>query len=272
MNWQQKVWKGAMIIIQSCNQLILYIFMTGLVSSIGKILRQYTKSDSEFMQESGNFYIFIGILTFGYFLYKKAKKRGTTICEETTLSLNNIDYKMLINCILAGVTTSLLISSCLTLIEIPQLSENYHQASSGIYNRTDVFLVMIMIGVLSPVLEEIIFRGYMINKLLTFFDEKQAVIISAFIFSVCHVDIVWIIYSFVMGVFLGQLAIKKDNIVYSIGVHIGFNFPSVLFVLINMNETLEAALFSNGILIALYGVISFIFMRKLWADIKAEVW
>ena len=272
MNWQQKVWKGTMIIIQSCKQLILYIFMPGLVSTIGKILRQYKKTDSEFVQESGNFYIFLGTLVVGYILYKKAKKRGTTLCEETTLSFDNIDYRMLINCVLAGFATSLLISSCLTLIKIPLLSENYHQASARIYNRTDVFLVMIMIGMLSPILEEIIFRGYMINKLLTFFSEKHTVIISAFIFSICHVDIIWIIYSFVMGIVLGQLAIRKDNIVYSISVHIGFNFPSVLFVLINMSDTLEKVLFSNVILIVVYGVISFMCMRKLWTDIKAEVW
>lgn len=271
MNWQQRVWKGTGIIWHASCPLFLYLFMPGIVMSIGKVIRSYAHTNEEFIAESGNFYTFLGTLLVGVILYRRAKKKETTIREQATLSFENVQIKLAGYSIVLGVAISLFLSSLLTLVQIPYLSDSYRETAGAIYNRTDLLLVLILVGFLSPIIEEIIFRGYMLNRLLEYFQRRTCVMLSSAIFAICHVNLLWMLYSFCMGIFLGELAIKKDNILYSICVHIGFNLPAVLIAAVQMAGHGSSLFFQNKLLIFCYGLIGCAAGKLLWMEIKKEV-
>ena len=108
----------------------------------------------------------------------------------------------------------------------------------------------------APVVEEIIFRGYMLNRLLGWLDEKKSVMMVSVVFALCHVSLIWIVYALLMGVVLAKVSIEEDNIAYSIALHMGFNANVLPIWIINHVPELKAVLFANHGLIALYGVVS----------------
>ena len=85
-----------------------------------------------------------------------------------------------------------------------------------------------MSAVFTPLVEEIIFRGYMLNRLLRRWPDLPALIVTTAVFSFMHGSSVWIVYAFVMGWIIGVVSMKENNILYGIFIHMGFNAPSVI--------------------------------------------
>jgi membrane protease YdiL (CAAX protease family) len=270
MNWQQKVWKGAGVIFYACRPLLLYLATPGLAMMAGKLIRRYRYSNQEFIAESGNFYTFISLLIVWGVMTRVCKKRGTTICEEATLNFREQNRKLAVLYAGFGFSISLFLSALLSLIPFRFLTQGYSEAAGAIYQKPDLILVLLTTGFMAPVLEEILFRGYLLNRLLTWFDERYAVYICAAVFALCHVNPIWMLYAFAMGVFLARIAIQKDNIFYAVCVHIGFNLPSVLIACIQTAGLGESLFFRSWILIFLYGAAAVLTGRLIWFGMKEE--
>ena len=277
MTWQQKVWRGGRCVVYSMTPLILYLFIPGLAMNIGKFIRRYRFSNESFFLESGNFYTFVSLLVIAWYLYKQSKKNGSSIWEDTTFDLSPLkdspsERKFAVACLMFGFSTSLLLSSLLTLIPFPSwLMDSYRSNTRLAFEGRDLILVLLNIGFLAPTLEEILFRGYMLNRQMTFFTEKQAVIITSAIFALCHVSPLWMIYSFLMGVLLAKISIKKDNLLPSVCIHIGFNLPSVLIAVIQSVNGGSQNVFGSPFLIFLYGAIGAVSARLLLLEMKGAM-
>jgi membrane protease YdiL (CAAX protease family) len=236
----------------------------------GKLIRRYRYSNQEFIAESGNFYTFISLLIVWGVMTRVCKKRGTTICEEATLNFREQNRKLAVLYAGFGFSISLFLSALLSLIPFRFLTQGYSEAAGAIYQKPDLILVLLTTGFMAPVLEEILFRGYLLNRLLTWFDERYAVYICAAVFALCHVNPIWMLYAFAMGVFLARIAIQKDNIFYAVCVHIGFNLPSVLIACIQTAGLGESLFFRSWILIFLYGAAAVLTGRLIWFGMKEE--
>lgn len=131
------------------------------------------------------------------------------------------------------------------------------QNSSLIY--TFLFTV-----VFAPIVEEIIFRGVLINKLRCYGD-KVCILVSAFTFALYHGNLSQILYAFVLGAIFAYVVLKCGNIKYSILLHMSVNFcGSVLFPMIVSleNELLTQVIGLFVILMIIIGVILFFKSKK----------
>ncbi len=77
--------------------------------------------------------------------------------------------------------------------------------------------------------EELIFRGYILSKLLTNFGVKSSLIISSVIFAILHLsnDNITILAFFdliIAGILLGAFYLYTRNLWMVIGLHFGWNF------------------------------------------------
>lgn len=93
--------------------------------------------------------------------------------------------------------------------------------------------VLLITGVITPVVEELIFR-YGITKIIKqnkFFKKPDvsSIYISAFVFGLVHFNIIQSTYAFIFGIILAYVYIKTDNLLPSILIHIGVNASSVLY-------------------------------------------
>lgn len=89
-----------------------------------------------------------------------------------------------------------------------------------------IVIDIIVSGIIGPVFEEILFRYSLINKLSKFNNNTLCILLSSFIFAICHNGITTIIYAFIIGLFNSYYYIKKKDILVPIIIHISANIVS----------------------------------------------
>ena len=92
----------------------------------------------------------------------------------------------------------------------------------GVISNSSIWATIIFAGILSPIIEEILFRGVMLNKLRTYGD-KIAIITTALLFGLFHENFSQFFYAVGLGVVFAYVTLKTGTIKYSIGLHIMIN-------------------------------------------------
>lgn len=115
---------------------------------------------------------------------------------------------------------------------------------------------------ISPILEEIIFRGIFLSGLLNNYSPKYAVIISSLFFGLFHFDIYAIFGAFVVGILLSILYIRTEhNLFMCILCHIGVN-------LLPLTRCYQLQIYENAVInvlllsICFASIIIIYFVRK----------
>ena len=88
-------------------------------------------------------------------------------------------------------------------------------------NPTVIVLLLniIIMVVIAPIIEETIFRGFLLGGLRNYCGKWTAVIVSAMIFSALHMDIIGFFTRLVLGIALGYLYVKRESIYSSMILH-----------------------------------------------------
>lgn len=256
MTIEQKIWSGTRLVFYAGMPFVMYMIMPAIVIAIGTVIfsGNIKNIDTAYSQTASNFYTFIGIICALIYLFRSAKKRGSTVSEDITFTLKGLNLKYIGLMFLFGMCASICIAAIYTLLP-DSIMATYDSYTLDPYNTYDVLLVLISLTILDPIAEEIVFRGYMLNRLLPQLGEKLAIWIVTIIFALCHLSIFWIIYGVALGFILAKISIRHDNIAYSIAIHIGFNLPTLFNYLISNNKVLNDLLFGNKLLIAIYAIV-----------------
>lgn len=96
-------------------------------------------------------------------------------------------------------------------------------------SSTPLFLLIISTGIIGPILEEILFRYIFYNRLKKKHTKKTAIIINSIIFGLIHLNLINIIYAFILGIVLNLVYEKYQNIMAPILIHTAGNII-VLFL------------------------------------------
>ncbi len=82
--------------------------------------------------------------------------------------------------------------------------------------------------VVAPVTEELLFRGFILNKLAHRYGGGVALVWSSLLFGLAHLSLTASIYATAAGLVLGVMALKTRSTSTSIVVHAGVNAAAVL--------------------------------------------
>lgn len=89
-------------------------------------------------------------------------------------------------------------------------------------SQFSAILTAFSVSILTPILEELLFRGFILGMLLKCYNEKVAIVISAIIFAVVH-EPVAIGMAFGGGMIYGWLRVRTGSIIPSTIAHIFWN-------------------------------------------------
>jgi len=189
MSFQQKLWIKLLAVIKALCPLLLYLCVPALVMAIGKVIRNTGQTMDEFAAASGNFYTTLGIILVIWLFYLSSKRRKVNFFEDIVLSFDIKEWKKILMMFAFGISAAVGISALITLIPLPEfLDADYTEKSQMIYNGTDILLIIFSQLVLAPFIEEVVFRGYMLNRLLPALQERTSIIIVTVIFALCHLS------------------------------------------------------------------------------------
>lgn len=99
------------------------------------------------------------------------------------------------------------------------MPENYEQLFQGIMSNPSGYLA---IGILAPLVEEIVFRGALLRRLLQVMGGKLhwvAIFISAFLFGLVHGNIAQFTHALILGCALGWMYYRTHSVVPGIVLH-----------------------------------------------------
>ncbi len=85
--------------------------------------------------------------------------------------------------------------------------------------------------IIAPIIEEILFRGFLLPALKKSLGGRYAIIVSAALFAAVHIDVFAFMQIFILGLLLGHLYEKTKTLAASIIVHITHNLLTLIFLL-----------------------------------------
>lgn len=159
------------------------------------------------------------IICIPVFLYLFKKQRGN-------LAFTGKKHGLYIN-ILIGIFASLGISKLVTLFPIDGIIGNYSETSKNVMSQ-NIPMQIITLIILGPLMEEILFRGIIYNRLKIMCETTIAAYISAIIFGVYHMNLVQGLYTFVLGVLLVYVYEKYNTILAPYLLHMAANAAAVI--------------------------------------------
>lgn len=168
------------------------------------------------------------------FYFIRKKKTGIS-----TFNLSLKNYKIIPLAILGilalgiGVTDPLV-----SLIPMPDLIKKIFIDALG---NPDIY-TFITIVIAAPILEELIFRGIILDGLLKRYSPMKSILISSLIFGIVHMNPWQFIGAMILGSFLGWIYYKTKSIIPSIIMHSVNNLVGFLSIAILGKENIDTSL------------------------------
>jgi membrane protease YdiL (CAAX protease family) len=196
---------------------------------------------SDFLYLNSNFMLLIsGLLTILTLILVFHARRKSFLAETGFAKVRIASLWPLIP---MGLVLNILISSVIGMLPIPEeVLEGYEEASKLVTSGS--FLLQIVnVAAVTPVVEEIIFRGLIFSRLKKGMPALIAALLSAALFGVLHGQIIWAGYGFVIGLLFIAAFLKYRSLIAPILLHISFNASSFLLQWLSPDESYSTILF-----------------------------
>lgn len=88
----------------------------------------------------------------------------------------------------------------------------YFKETSASQNAVPIIMGVLLFGIVSPFVEEYLFRGLVFGRMKSLFTVEISIVASALFFGIYHKNVVQGIYGFLMGVMLAYIYERMQNI------------------------------------------------------------
>jgi hypothetical protein len=82
-----------------------------------------------------------------------------------------------------------------------------------------LLILMLSVAVFTPIIEELVFRGFVLDVASEAYGKWGAIFISALLFSIIHIEPVAVINAFFGGIIYGYVRIRTDSLWPTIFLH-----------------------------------------------------
>ena len=100
---------------------------------------------------------------------------------------------------------------------------------SNMISESSIWITILFSVILTPIIEEILFRKILCDRLLPL-GEGYAILISSAIFSLIHGNFYQFAYSFLLGLLFSFIYVKTGKLIYSIIYHMIVNFVGTVVI------------------------------------------
>lgn len=186
--------------------------------------------------------IFLGILALFILMTKKSPAR-----EENRALFTKIKPRSALFALLIGITANYALNIIMAYAQMffPKLFEQYDSATE-VYTVGGIVPYIVGGVILAPIVEELVFRGFMQTRFSRAMPTTAAIIAVGLIFGLIHGNVVQAVYAAALGILLGEIFAHSRSIYASILCHFGFNLSSLpgFFASLEGSTLGESAIFN----------------------------
>ncbi len=182
--------------------------------------------------------ILSGLLTlFLLWLFMRIRKRRLT----SEIEVHRVTPTVIVTTLIFGLAAQFAVSLGISFVmqflkNGEEIMEEFSANDELMYGGNKI-VEFISIALLTPILEETVFRGLIHNTLKKAMPTGAAVILSSLIFGVAHGNSVSFVYATLLGVLLTTLYERYDSILVPMTLHFAFNGGSYLLQVIGDGDT-----------------------------------
>ena len=148
----------------------------------------------------------------------------------------------------------ILVASFVSILS-PEALEVFNSSMEAVLSG-DELMAFLVVVILAPIAEEILFRGIVFNMLSKHWSEVAAIIVSTVLFGLYHGNLMQAIYVLPIGLLLGYTAYKCKSVLPCIVIHMINNFMPCVVAL--LPEALQVEWFFAIIVVVCAGLLYFI--------------
>lgn len=166
------------------------------------------------------------VMILAFSIFYRIRKSNLT----NAIRLNRMPSYFTFSAVLLGISLQIIVVLIVNIVAtaFPDLLKQFEDVNSSLSNHEMSFVMVLSVGIIAPIAEEMLFRGLILNKLNQNMNKWIAIVISALIFGIAHGSVIGFIYTFPIGFIMGWLYIKFDSVLPSILFHMSFNITSLV--------------------------------------------
>jgi membrane protease YdiL (CAAX protease family) len=211
------------------NAILLCLLFTGIQLGLGLILGFVIGLLGIGMES-----IFFGIgtilmqlISFGAVIligFKKTKQKFNEVFR-----FNNVSFDIWLAIMVFMIGFIILSSELDNILNYFLPMPQFFQNTFELIMVKQVFIIsIILVGIIPAFTEEMFFRGIILNGFKNNYSEKKAVIISAILFGIIHLNPWQFISAFIIGIFSALICIRTRSILLSIYIHMFNNIMAIV--------------------------------------------
>ena len=242
---------------------VYFLALIGLTSLVITILQGAGESWQGLLLEQeatvnaviGGFAMVIGIVPLVPMFRKEISHEG----DEKADGKGGAGAKVLLTITLA-LTVSVAVNILFILFHLTESSEAYTQTAEHQYSVIFPF-GLFLYGIISPLAEEVVFRGIIYNRMKKHMPVIVSIILSALLFGIYHGNTVQALYGFCMGILIAYTYEMFGGFVYAFLFHAAAN---VAVYTITGNQCLYEMIIQPyvGIVLAGIAIVLLLFIRR----------
>ena len=161
----------------------------------------------------------------------------------------DINHKIIIPFIILG-TLALQYGIVYPISALIPMSEFFRKVFMALGAHKSIYTFMLIV-VAAPILEELIFRGIILDGLLKKYTPHKSILVSSLLFGLAHLNPWQFVTGFLLGIFSGWIYFNTKSVFPSIIIHATANLNAFIMMhFINPNASM------NETLIEMYGGIT----------------
>lgn len=132
-----------------------------------------------------------------------------------------------------------------------------------VINNSGFIYIVILTCIVAPIMEEIIFRKILLDR-LNRLGSGVAIVVSSYAFALFHGNLSQFFYAFVLGMIFAHITLKSGTIKYSMILHLLINFTGAILskLVLEFGETVTTVMGFVIFAMIISGIILFIKNRK----------
>ncbi len=124
------------------------------------------------------------------------------------------------------------LSFLLDVIGLTRAFPEYEKISNLAFSGQNPFLLVLTIVIIGPLAEEVIFRWLIFGRIRFYFGSKWAILFSALLFGLYHMNMVQFVFCTLLGLIFAWLYDKSGCFWVHVAAHMAINFVGILGYLV----------------------------------------
>ncbi len=158
--------------------------------------------------------------------YRQDKAAEEVVYGKETLKLDKRWFRDLLCAVVGAAALGIAVNNVIAMTPLVQMSEGFKQANESFFAGTVLFELAGSCFII-PIAEELLFRGVVYKRLKLYLGVTPALIGSAVLFGIMHVNLVQFLYATAVGLFLAFLLEKTGKLSMAVFGHIAANLVAV---------------------------------------------